>query len=59
MSVNESRRDFLKKSSILLGGVAVMGMTGCSQAAPEETAEVPSHPYPCCEFDLDRVEKLG
>ena len=55
MSVNESRRDFLKKSSILLGGVAVMGMTGRSQAAPEETAEVPSHPYPCCEFDLDRV----
>ena len=59
MSMKESRRDFLKKSSILLGGVAVMGMTGCAQAATTEEAEIPAYPYPSCEFDLDRVEKLG
>ena len=59
MSMKESRRDFLKKSSILLGGVAVMGMTGCAQAASTEEAEIPAYPYPSCEFDLDRVEKLG
>ena len=59
MSINESRRDFLKKSSILLGGVAVMGMTGCAQAASTEELEIPAYPYPNCEFDLDRVEKLG
>jgi len=59
MSINESRRDFLKKSSVLLGGVAVMGMTGCAQAASTEELEVPAHPYPSCEFDLDRVEKLA
>lgn len=59
MSINESRRDFLKKSSVLLGGVAVMGMTGCAQAASSEELEVPAHPYPSCEFDLDRVEKLA
>ena len=22
-------------------------------------AEIPAHPYPSCEFDLDRVEQLG
>lgn len=69
MSNLESRRDFLKKSSIVLGGAAVFGLTGCGQtASAEETAagtesvaqlELPEYPYPCCEFDLDRVEQLG
>lgn len=29
-----------------------------ASAAPVE-AEIPAHPYPSCEFDLDRVEQLG
>ena len=62
MSVMESRRDFLKKSSVLLGSAAVLGLTGCAQAAAEPAAtepEVPAYPYAGCEFDLDRVEKLA
>lgn len=65
MSKMESRRDFLKKSSVLLGGAAVLGLTGCGQTASNEPTEgntevqVPEYPYPCCEFDLDRVEKLA
>ncbi len=31
-----------------------------ASAAPAETEiEIPSHPYPSCEFDLDRVEQLA
>ena len=65
MSNMESRREFLKKSSVLLGGVAVLGLTGCAQTATEQGTEngtevqLPEYPYPCCEFDLDRVEKLA
>ena len=33
MSIMESRRDFLKKSTILLGSAAVLGVTGCAQNA--------------------------
>ena len=29
-----------------------------ASAAPVE-AEIPAHPYPSCEFDLDRVEQLA
>ncbi len=61
MAVMESRRDFLKKTGVLLGGAALLGMTGCSQSAENEGCEheTPSYPYTCCEFDLDRVEKLA
>ena len=62
MSNIESRREFLKKSSALLGGVAVLGLTGCGAEqntdAPAEV-QLPEYPYPCCEFDLDRVEQLA
>ena len=65
----ETRREFLKKTGVLLGGAALLGVTGCA-AEPEtvvETVEkvvevekeLPAYPYPCCEFDLDRVEKLA
>lgn len=62
MAMIESRRDFLKKSTILLGSAAVLGVTGC--AATEEAPvaaepEMPAYPFECCEFDLDRVEKLA
>ena len=71
MSNLESRRDFLKKSSVLLGGVAVLGLTGCgsssagtstesgTEAGTEAGVQIPEYPYACCEFDLDRVEKLA
>lgn len=54
----ESRRDFLKKTGVLLGGAALLGVTGCSATETSEP-EVPAYPYTCCEFDLDRVEKLA
>ena len=63
MSMKESRRDFLKKSSMLVGTAAVLGtsMIGCAQEPEgiEKEPEIPAYPYPCCEFDLDRVEKIG
>ena len=63
MSMKESRRDFLKKSSMLVGTAAVLGtsMIGCAQEPQviEKEPEIPAYPYPCCEFDLDRVEKIG
>lgn len=58
MAVMESRRDFLKKTGVLLGGAALLGVTGCMQTESGEH-EIPEHPFTCCEFDLDRVEKLG
>lgn len=58
MAIMESRREFLKKTGILLSGAAILGVTGCV-AESGEAQEAPSYPYPCCEFDLDRVEKLG
>lgn len=59
MATMESRRDFLKKTGILLGGAALLGVTGCAQTVAEGEQEIPAHPFTCCEFDLDRVEKLG
>lgn len=58
MAVMESRRDFLKKTGVLLGGAALLGVTGCTATEGGEP-EVPAYPYTCCEFDLDRVEKLA
>ena len=37
----ESRRDFLKKTGILLGGAAILGVTGCS--AEKALAETKPH----------------
>ena len=75
MSKMESRRDFLKKSSMLLGGAAVFGgtlLTGCAQKeepaaetqAPEvvevvKEPELPKHPYAYAELDLDAVQKAA
>ncbi len=62
MAINESRRDFLGKSAILLGSAAVLGVTGCAmntEAAANAQPELPAYPYPCCEFDLDLAEKVG
>ena len=64
ISINNSRRDFMKKSSLMVGTAAVLGagvLTGCSSEPQviEKEMEVPAHPYPSCEFDLDKVEKLG
>ena len=64
MSINNSRRDFMKKSSLMVGTAAVLGagvLTGCSSEPQviEKEMEVPAYPYPSCEFDLDKVEKLG
>ncbi len=58
MAMMESRRDFLKKTGVLLGGAALLGATGC-MATENGEPEVPEYPYTCCEFDLDRVEKLA
>ena len=64
MSTIESRREFLKKSSILLGSAALFGssalLTGCAQA--QETAaniseQIPEHPYPYKALDAANAEK--
>lgn len=64
MSIMESRRDFLKKSSILIGSTAVLGsaamFTGCAQQNSENVnAEVPTHPYEYVELDAAQAEKDG
>ncbi len=63
MSMKESRREFLKKSSVLVGTAAVLGtsMIGCAQEPQviEKEPEIPAYPYPSCEFDLDRVEQIA
>lgn len=70
MSMKESRREFLKKSSMVIGGAAVLGgtalFTGCAKEEKKVDAveeqkplEIPAHPYEYKELDLDRVEKLA
>ena len=78
MSKLQSRRTFLKRTGLSLGGLTLLGLAGCSQPASsasvaassqpaasaavtetEAEIEIPSHPYPSCEFDLDRVEQLA
>ncbi|MBR5316570.1 MAG: FMN-binding protein [Lachnospiraceae bacterium] len=64
MSINNSRRDFMKKSSVMVGTAAVLGagmLTGCSSEPQviEKEVEVPAYPFPSCEFDLDLAEKVG
>lgn len=62
MSYNDSRRNFLKKSSLLVGSAAVLGgtsiLTGCTAEEPEEPT-IPEYPYEYAELDLDRVEQLA
>lgn len=62
MSNVNSRRDFLKKSAMVLGGAAVVGSTamlaGC-EAQGETGCEIPTHPYPYKELDLDEVERIA
>ena len=61
MSIMESRRDFLKKSTMLVGTAAVLGssaiLTGCAKS--ETDAEIPAHPYKYVELDPDQAEKDG
>ena len=63
MSMKESRRDFLKKSSMLVGTAAVLGtsMIGCAQEPQvvEKEPEIPAHPWPYVELDPAAVEKLA
>ena len=78
MSKLQSRRTFLKRTGLSLGGLTLLSLAGCSQPASsasvaassqpaasaavtetEAEIEIPSHPYPSCEFDLDRVEQLA
>ena len=63
MSMKESRRDFLKKSSMLVGTAAVLGtsMIGCAQE-PEvviQEPEIRAPPWPYVELDPAAVEKLA
>lgn len=65
MSMKESRRDFLKKSSMLVGTAAVLGsagmLTGCSSEPQviEKEPDIPEHPWPYVELDPSAVEKLA
>ena len=65
MSMKESRRDFLKKSSMLVGTAAVLGttgmLTGCSSEPQviEKEPDIPEHPWPYVELDPAAVEKLA
>lgn len=74
MKYVESRRTFLKHSSLLLSGAALVGLAGCSSAPASSAAasstaasaapvdaepEVPAYPYEACEFDVERVKELG
>ena len=53
----ESRREFLKKSATLLGGAALLSSVPLVSVMAENQPEVPEHPFPFAELDLDAVEK--
>ena len=55
----QSRRDFLKKSAVLLAGSALMGSAPLTSVLAEDKTVAPAHPFPFAELDLDEVEKLG
>lgn len=74
MSQLESRREFLKKSSMFLGSAAVLGLTGCAAAessstAPESSSEsttevskeveIPKYPFTYVELDPERAAEDG
>lgn len=58
----ETRREFLKKSMSLLGGVALLGGAGLATpkaASAEGQQEVPAYPYPYAELDAANAEKIA
>ena len=57
----QTRREFLKKSAVLLGGAAVaVGVPGLvNNVKAEAVPEVPAYPYPYVELDPAYVEKLA
>lgn len=57
----QTRREFIKKSAVLLGGAAVAaGVPAWMQSAKAESApEVPAYPYPYVELDPEYVEKIA
>lgn len=57
----QTRREFIKKSAVLLGGAAVAaGVPAWMQSAKAENApEIPAYPYPYVELDPAYVEKLA
>ncbi len=63
MSMNTSRRDFLKKSSILLGGTAILGsatmLSGCTTTQATQESEIPAHPYQYTELDALAAEPIA
>ncbi len=62
MSNLQSRRDFMKKSTILLGSAAVFGgatlLTGCTSASAA-TPEKPAFPYDYAELDASLAESVA
>lgn len=57
--MKESRREFLKKSAILLGGAAVLNSVPMAGAKADGEVEIPAHPYPYVELDPDAVEQVA
>lgn len=56
----QTRREFLKKGAVLLGGAAVAAsVPGLMNTAKADEAEIPAYPYPYVELDPDYVEKLA
>ena len=55
----ETRRQFLKKSVAMLGGAALLGSVPFAGAMAEGQPEVPAHPFPYAELDLDEVERIA
>lgn len=57
----QTRREFIKKSAVLLGGAAVAaGVPSWMQSAKAESApEVPAYPYPYVKLDPEYVEKIA
>lgn len=55
----QSRRDFLKKSAVLLGGSALLSGAPLAGVLAESQPEAPAHPFPYAELDLDKVEQIA
>lgn len=56
----QTRREFLKKGAVLLGGAAVAAsVPGLMNTAKAENEEIPAYPYPYVELDPAYVEKLA
>ena len=55
----QSRRDFLKKSAVLLAGSALMGSAPLTSVLAEDQTVAPAHPFPFAEIDLDEVERIA